>query len=38
MSSERAMQPSMRACIQSRHDTVMGGLNNDYWDKVKNGT
>jgi len=37
-SSARANQPSMRACLQSLHDTTMGSLNNDYWERVKNGT
>ena len=36
--SANGVQPSMRSCIQSRHDTTMGGLNNDFWDSVKNGT
>lgn len=36
--SARSLAPSMRSCLQSQHDTIMGGLNSDYWDKVKNGT
>ena len=37
-SSSRSMQPSMRTCLQSLHDTTMGSLNNDYWARVKSGT
>lgn len=36
--SANSLSPSMRSCLQSQHDTVMGGLNSDYWNKVKNGT
>jgi len=36
--SANSMAPSMRSCLQSQHDTIMGGLNSDYWERVKNGT
>lgn len=37
-SSANSLAPSMQSCLQSQHDTIMGGLNNDYWERVKNGT
>lgn len=36
--SANSLAPSMKSCLQSQHDTIMGRLNGDYWERVKNGT
>jgi hypothetical protein len=30
--------PNMRRCLEAKHDSIVGGLNNSYWQAVKSGS
>jgi len=35
---ERGRLPSLRRCLESKHDTMVGTLNNRYWRAIKTGS